>query len=116
MALALLHRHDISRLQALRWRQADEEGSVTVSFHPCRNRISREIEECTSLQNLERLLSFCGSCIYRIFEQAQGTDAMSMAYSREAHNMNNTAQNLEFNIESAGMRELAESERLLNVC
>ncbi len=49
---------------------------MIVNFYPCRNRISKELEQCTSLQNLERLLSFCNSCIYRIFEEAQGTNTV----------------------------------------
>ncbi len=118
MALALLYRLDIKQTTGRRdgGKSIQEEGSVTVNFYPCRNRMSREIDECTSLQNLERLLSFCSSCIYRIFEQAKGMDTVPMAYSREAHYMNNTNQNLDFNIERAGMRELAESGKLLNVC
>jgi len=78
---------------------------VIVNFYPCRNRISKELEQCTSLQNLERLLSFCSSCIYRIFEEAQGMNAVPMTYSREADA-----------VSIGGIRQLADDERLLNVC
>jgi hypothetical protein len=57
---------------------------VIVNFYPCRNRMSRELENCTSVQDLERLLGFCRSCIYRIFEEAQGMNTLPMTYSRES--------------------------------
>ena len=81
---------------------------MIANFYPCRNRMSREIEQCTSLQNLERLLSFCSSCIYRIFEQAQGMDVVPITYSGEPNNRNNML--------IAGMRDLADRERVFNIC
>ena len=81
---------------------------MIANFYPCRNRMSREIEQCTSLQNLERLLSFCSSCIYRIFEQAQGMDVVPITYSGEPNNRNNML--------TAGMRDLADRERVFNIC
>jgi hypothetical protein len=77
---------------------------VIVNFYPCQNRISKELEQCTSLQNLERLLSICSSCIYRIFEEAQGMNPVPMTYRREADA-----------ILIGGIRQLADNERLLNV-
>ncbi len=53
---------------------------MIVNFCPSRNRISKELERCTSVENLERLLSFCSSCIYRIFEEARGMNAVPMMY------------------------------------
>lgn len=77
---------------------------MIVNFYPCQNRISKELEQCTSLQNLERLLSVCRSCIYRIFEEAQGMNTVPMTYSREADT-----------VLINGTRQLADNERLLNV-
>ena len=77
---------------------------MSINFYPCQNRISKELEQCTSVQNLERLLSFCRSCIYRIFEEAQGMNTLPITYSREGDS-----------VLISGMRQLADKERLLNV-
>ncbi len=77
---------------------------MIVNFYPCQNRISKELEQCTSLQNLERLLSFCSSCIYRIFEQAQGMNPVPVTYNRAVDAML-----------IGGIRQTADKERLLNV-
>ncbi len=43
-----------------------------INFCPSRSRISKELDQCASLSDLERLLRICRSCIYRIFEMAGG--------------------------------------------
>ncbi len=89
---------------------------MIVNFYPCRNRISKEIDQCTSLQNLERLLNCCSTCIYRIFEQALGMDSARMTYRRDAHDMNHAIPGLEFDIQTAGIQEREDRESLLTVC
>jgi hypothetical protein len=78
---------------------------VGINFYPCQNRISKELETCTSVQSLERLLGFCRSCIYRIFEEAQGMNPVPMTYSREADAI----------LIGGGIRQIPDNERLLNV-
>ncbi len=76
-----------------------------MNVYPCRSRISKEIEQCTSVEKLETLLSFCSGCIYRIFEEARGMTTVTMTCSRAAD-----AVLLD------GIRQLADNEKLLNLC
>ncbi len=78
---------------------------MIVNFYPCRNRISRELEYCTSVQDLERLLSLCSGCIFRIFEEAQGMNPEPMTYSREPDD-----------VLIGGIRQRADHESYSDVC
>jgi len=80
-------------------------GSVSMNVYPCRNRISKEIEQCTSVEKLETLLSFCSGCIYRIFEEARGMNTVTMTCSRAADA-----------VLINGIRQLVDNEKLLNLC
>lgn len=44
---------------------------MSINFYPCRIKMSKEIGRCIAMEQLDTLLSFCNSCIYRIFEKAQ---------------------------------------------
>ncbi len=75
-----------------------------MSVYPCRSKILKELEQCTSVEKLETLLSFCSGCIYRIFEEAQGMNSVTMTCSRAADA-----------VLINGIRQLADSEELLNL-
>lgn len=77
--------------------------SVRMNVYPCRSRISRELEQCTSVERLETLLSFCSGCIYRIFEEARGMNTMTCSRATDAALMNRIGQ-------------LADNEELLDLC
>jgi hypothetical protein len=41
---------------------------MSVVFYPNRDQMSKEVELCVKLNRLETLLSFCNSCMFKIFE------------------------------------------------
>jgi hypothetical protein len=77
-------------------------GSVRMNVYPCRGRISGKIEQCTSVEKLETLLSFCSGCIYRIFEEARGMNTMTCSRATDAALMNR-------------IQRLADNEELLDL-
>jgi hypothetical protein len=78
---------------------------VSINVYPCRSKISKEIEQCTSVEKLETLLSFCRGCIHRIFEEAQGMNIVPMTCNRAAAA-----------VLIGEIRQFSDNERLLNVC
>jgi hypothetical protein len=36
---------------------------MSVNFNPLRERMSKEIDQCIAIRNMDTLLSFCNSCI-----------------------------------------------------
>lgn len=76
-----------------------------MNVYPCRGRISRELEQCASVEKLETLLSFCSGCIYRIFEEARGMNTVTMTCNKAA---NAVLMN--------EIRQHADNEKLLSLC
>ena len=56
---------------------------MIVNVYPCKNRVARALEQCNSARDLERIISFCSTCIYRVFEEALGAKSVPMTYVKE---------------------------------
>ncbi len=56
---------------------------MIVNFYPCKNRMARALEQCASPKDLERIVSFCSTCIYRVFEESLGRNFVPMTYVKE---------------------------------
>ena len=41
---------------------------MSVNFYLNREQMSKEVEQCIALNRLETLMSFCNSCVLKIFE------------------------------------------------
>ena len=47
---------------------------MSINFIPLREQMMKEIELCVSLSHLETLLSFCNSCIFKLYENGINTE------------------------------------------
>ena len=79
---------------------------MSVNFYPSREKMSEEIKLCTTQKRLDTLQSFCGSCIYRIFEE----NHVYVCHSCEVQQGKNKI------VKSRTPREQVEDEEILGVC
>lgn len=77
-----------------------------MTVYPCRSKISREIDQCTSVEKLETLMGFCSGCIYRIFEEAQGMNIV-------CHDVRPGGRS---STDQRNTEKLTDNEMLPNVC
>lgn len=76
-----------------------------INFFPLREQMLKEIERCISLSKLDTLLSFCNSCIYKLYESAITPECRSCHMHQGATKILKKAR-----------RTPVEGEELLGVC
>jgi len=42
---------------------------MSINFYPFREQLAKEVEQCIALGKLDTLLSFCNSCVFKMFEK-----------------------------------------------
>ncbi len=78
---------------------------MNINFLPLREQMVKEIERCISLSKLDTLLSFCNSCIYKLYESAITPEC------RACHVHQGAAK-----LQKKTIRMPVEDEELLGVC
>lgn len=78
---------------------------MSINFLPLREQMIKEIERCISLSRLDTLLSFCNSCMYKLYESAITPECRACHVRQGATKIRNKAR-----------RMPVEGEELLGVC
>lgn len=78
---------------------------MSINFFPLREQMLQEIERCVSHAKLDTLLSFCNSCIYKLYGSAITPEC------RTCHVHQGAAK-----IRKRTRRAPVEGEELLGVC
>lgn len=40
---------------------------MSINFYPFREQLAKEIEQCITLGRMDTLISFCNSCVFKMF-------------------------------------------------